>query len=107
MVRGTPASRSRLSAEVISDALCYWYHKFEQLPKGVSVHAPSVREWAARTGIALRKLVAWLTTCISNMFAVHDHRKLALQLNFLMLALWDPDRSSGNMTFGIPAEGGC
>ena len=62
VVRGTPLKRARLSALMISNGLRYWYSKYEQLPKGVSVFAPSVREWATRNGVALRKLVtcSWL-----------------------------------------------
>ena len=62
VVRGTPLKRTRLSALKISNGLRYWYSRYKQLPKGVSVFAPSVKEWATRNGVALRKLAtcSWL-----------------------------------------------
>ena len=56
VIRGSPLTRKRYSSKVIGEGLRYWYCKYKQLPRGVSIHAPSVREWALRTGLALQKL---------------------------------------------------
>ena len=66
VVRGSSPNRSRLSAEVIGEALRYWYWRYKQLPRGVSIHAPVVEEWAVRSGVALRKLVTLLHSMYLN-----------------------------------------
>ena len=50
-------SRRRYSAHVIAHGILHWYSTTKQLPRGISPNSASVRDWALRTGAALRKLV--------------------------------------------------
>ena len=60
VIRGSPPTRKRYSSKVIGEGLRYWYSKYKQLPRGVSIHAPAVREWSLRNGVALQKLATCL-----------------------------------------------
>ena len=49
--------RKRYSAHVISRAILHWYSSTSSMPRGISPNCSAVRDWALRTGTALRKLV--------------------------------------------------
>ena len=55
-VRGTRQGRRRQSAYIYMDAVLYFYNEQRLLPRGVLITAPSVQDWACRTGAAMRKL---------------------------------------------------
>ena len=55
VVRGS--SGKRYSAHAIADGILHWVHTYKLCPRGISVQAASVRDWALRNGSALRKLV--------------------------------------------------
>ena len=57
-VRGQLKSRRRQSAYIYSDAILHFVNNNKILPKGVLITAPSVQNWACRSGQAIRKLVA-------------------------------------------------
>ena len=48
--------RRRYSSHVIAHGILHWYGATSQMPRGISVNCSSVRDWALRTGNALRKL---------------------------------------------------
>ena len=60
VIRGAGPTTRRLSAYVICDALKYWYDEDKLCPRGISVHAESVQDWALRNAQAMRKMVATL-----------------------------------------------
>lgn len=55
-IRGTPASRTRVSSHVFGQATLHFLWATNSLPSGVSINAPSVHKWALRNGVAIRKL---------------------------------------------------
>ena len=50
--------RRRYSAHIFAHAILHWYSTTKQMPRGISPNCASVRDWALRTGTALRKLVS-------------------------------------------------
>ena len=61
VVKASPRCR-RYSAHAISHGILHWYATSRQMPRGISVNCSAVRDWALRTGTALRKLAAVLTS---------------------------------------------
>ena len=55
VIRGSGA-RKRYSAYVIADAIRYWYDRNKLCPRGISVQAASVQDWAVKNGHAIRKM---------------------------------------------------
>ena len=60
-IRGKLRSRKRQSAYIYSDAILHFMNNEKLLPRGVLISAPSVQDWAMKTGHAVRKLVACLS----------------------------------------------
>ena len=59
VVRASP-KRRRYSGHTFGNAILHWYGTTGSMPRGISVNCASVRDWALRNGVALRKLVAIL-----------------------------------------------
>ena len=59
VVRASP-KRRRYSGHTFCNAILHWYGSTGEMPRGISVNCASVRDWALRNGVALRKLVAVL-----------------------------------------------
>ena len=60
IVKGTLRSRLRFSSHIICAAILDWYSRCNLTPRGISVQAASVHDWALRTASACRKMVARL-----------------------------------------------
>ena len=60
VLRGSKRGRKRYSAHLLADAVRCWYHRKKLVPRGISVNAPSVQDWALKVGNAIRKLEARL-----------------------------------------------
>ena len=56
VMKSSPGRR-RYSAHIIAHGILRWYSNTKQLPRGISPNSASVRDWALRSGAALRKLV--------------------------------------------------
>ena len=63
VIRGAGPHTRRLSSYVIADALKYWYSEDKLCPRGISVFAECVQDWALRTGQAIRKMAASFIDC--------------------------------------------
>ncbi|CAE7812435.1 unnamed protein product, partial [Symbiodinium sp. CCMP2456] len=48
VLRGSKRGRKRYSAHLIADALRCWYHRRKLVPRGISVNAPSIQDWALK-----------------------------------------------------------
>ena len=69
VIRGAGPSTRRLSSYVIADALKVWYEEDRLCPRGISVHAHCVQDWALRTAQAMRRMVTspeliWLVEAV-------------------------------------------
>ena len=59
--------RKRYSAHVFADSIIHWYSTTKQMPRGISANCSAVRDWALRTGVALRKLVLVSVEILSHL----------------------------------------
>ena len=57
VMKAAGPERLRYSAHQIADGILHWYSTSKQMPRGISPNCSAVRDWALRTGIALRRLV--------------------------------------------------
>ena len=57
IVKGSLRTRKRFSSHVVCRAILHWYGTKKLTPRGVSIQAASVKDWALRTANAGRKLV--------------------------------------------------
>ena len=63
-VRGRLRSRKRQSAYIYADAVLHFMNYERLLPRGGLITAPSVQDWATKSGHAVRKLVACLVKSV-------------------------------------------